>query len=77
MYIFTPEDLLQFVYNETSPEKTAAIKAALEHDWSLRHKLELIQTAQTKLETVEMSPRQEVVDRILNYAEKVAELHVH
>lgn len=78
MYNYTPEDLLQFTYNETSPEQTAAIRAALENDWSLREKLELIQAAQQKLDTLELSPRPEALDKILNHAEKViAELHAH
>ena len=29
MHNFTQEDLLQYLYNETSPAQTAAIKAAL------------------------------------------------
>lgn len=78
MYIYTTEDLLQFVYNETSPEKSAAIKAALEHDWSLREKMELIQKALSNLEALEMSPRTEAIDKILNYGEKtLSELHTH
>lgn len=75
MHNFTPEDLLQYVYKETSPIQTAQIKAALETDWSLREKFEVISSAKQRLETLKMSPRQEVIDNILNYAEKaVSEL---
>ncbi len=75
MYNFTPEDLLQYLYNETSPEQTAQIKAALETDWSLREKFEVITSAQSRLETLKMSPSQQTIDNILSYAEKaVAEL---
>lgn len=75
MHNFTPEDLLQYLYNETSPEQTAQIKAALETDWSLREKFELITSAQKRLETLKLSPSQQTIDNILNYAEKaVAEL---
>ena len=75
MHNFTPEDLLQYLYNETSPAQTAEIKAALENDWSLREKFEVITSAQNKLETLKMSPSQQTIDNILNYAEKaVSEL---
>jgi len=50
MHNFTPEDLLQYLYNETSPAQTAQIKAALETDWSLREKFEVITSAQKRLE---------------------------
>ena len=33
---FTSEDLLQYLYKETSVEKTVEIKTALETDWALR-----------------------------------------
>ncbi len=78
MHNFTPEDLLQYLYNETSPAKTAEIKAALESDWSLREKFEVITSAQKRLEALKMSPSQQTIDNILNYAEKaVAELTPH
>ena len=32
---FTQEDLVQYLYKETSEQKTAAIKVALETDWEL------------------------------------------
>jgi hypothetical protein len=78
MHNFTPEDLLQYLYNETSPAQTAAITAALETDWSLREKFEVITSAQSRLETLKMSPSQQTIDNILSYAEKaVAELTPH
>ena len=36
---FTPEDLVQYLYKETSVQKTAAINAALETDWNLQESL--------------------------------------
>ena len=78
MHNFTPEDLLQYLYNETSPEQTAQIKAALETDWSLREKFEVLNSAQKRLEALKMSPSQQTIDNILTYAEKaVAELTPH
>ena len=75
MHNFTPEDLIQYLYNETSLEQTAQIKAALETDWSLREKFEVITSAYSRLEALKMSPSQQTIDNILSYAEKaVAEL---
>ncbi len=73
MHSFTPEDLLQYLYKETSIEKTAAIKAAIESDWSLREKLEVISSGLKRLETIKLSPRKKTIDNILNYAEKAVE----
>lgn len=78
MHIFTTEDLLQYLYNETSPKKSAAIKAALETDWSLREAFELMVSGQKQLEYVDLSPREEVLKRILDYADKtISQLHPH
>ena len=70
MQKFTQEDLIQYLYNETSPLNTAEIKVALETDWSLREKFEVLSDAHKKLETLKMTPRQQTVDNILSYAEK-------
>lgn len=70
MHSFTSEDLIQYLYKETSPEMTAAIKAAIANDWSLREKVNTIAAAQDQLDTVLFSPRQKAIDQILSYAEK-------
>ena len=78
MGIFTTEVMIQYLYNETSPEMTLAIKAALESDWTLREKFEELQATKQELKPVVMSPRQQTIDFILNYAEKsVEEQTVH
>ena len=70
MHSFTSEELIQFIYNETSTQKTAAIKLALETDWSLRETYDEILTIHSSLEKITLSPRQQAVDKILEYAEK-------
>ncbi|WP_462220443.1 hypothetical protein [Ferruginibacter sp.] len=70
MHNFTQEDLLLYLYNETSQKQTVEIKAALETDWSFREKFEELTLAQKNLETLQMSPSQQTIDNILNYAEK-------
>ena len=67
---FTPEDLLQYLYKETSPEMTAAIEDALQKDWTLREKLAVLKTSKDRLDRITVAPRTEVVLNILNYAKE-------
>lgn len=68
MTLYTPEDLLQYLYKETSPQQTAAIELALKEDWALREKLAVIQSSVHDLNSVMESPRTEIILRVLNYA---------
>ncbi len=72
MQSFTPEDILLYLYKETSPEMTRAIEEALTKDWALREKLNVLQASMQRLENITESPRTEVVLNILNYARKTA-----
>lgn len=70
---FTPEDLLLYLYKETTPEQTAAIEEALKKDWTLREKLSVLKTSKQRLDKIKQSPRTEVVLNILNYAREKSE----
>jgi hypothetical protein len=73
MTLFTPEDLVMYLYHESTPEKTAAIEVALQNDWTLREKLEVLQKAVTTLDKATLvSPRTETVLNVLNYARETA-----
>ena len=75
---FTPEELIQYLYKETSPEKTAAIDAALQYDWSLREKLDVLRSSYNVLGSDLHSPRPEAVLKVLAYArETMAESVQH
>jgi hypothetical protein len=65
---FTPEDLLLFLYNETSDETSTAIEAALKKDWTLREKLAVLKASMQRLDKITVSPRTEVVLSVLNHA---------
>jgi hypothetical protein len=65
---FTPEDLLLYLYNETSTKKTAAIETALQNDWTLREKLNVLKASMERLDKITLSPRTEVVLNVLNHA---------
>ena len=69
---FTPEDLLLYLYIEASAEQAAAIETALEKDWTLREKLNVLKVSMQRLEKITASPRTEVVLNVLNYAREQA-----
>ena len=68
MYNYTPEDLLQYLYNETDSATTKAIEEALQNDWTLREKLSVLKASQQRLNTIVETPRTEAVLNILRYA---------
>jgi len=74
---FTPEDLLLYLYKETSAKQTAAIEAALKKDWTLREKLAVLKTSMQRLDKIAEVPRTEVVLKVLNYAREKAAEEVH
>ncbi len=68
MHNFTPEDLLLYLYKESSTEQATAIEEALNKDWTLREKLAVMKTAMQRLNSLTVSPRTEAVLNILKYA---------
>ena len=69
---YTTEELIQYVYRETSPEITQAIEKALENDWNLKEKLGALKESMNQLDTVITSPREQSVMAILNYARRTS-----
>jgi hypothetical protein len=72
MPLFTPEDLLLYLYKESSPDLTAAIESALKEDWMLREKLTVLQSSADELNKVTVAPRMEVILRVMNYARETS-----
>ena len=70
MAYFTPEDLLLYIFKETSAEQTMAIENALKQDWTLREKLAVLKTSLERLAGIMKSPRTRIVLNVLNYARK-------
>lgn len=66
--VFTPEDLLLYLYKETDAMTTKAIEKALEKDWTLKEKLFVLKSAMKGLNELKASPRTESVLNILHYA---------
>jgi hypothetical protein len=70
MHNYSPEDLILYLYKETSPDATAAIEKALQEDWTLREKLAVLKTSMQRLDSITISPRTEIILNVLRYAEK-------
>ena len=69
---YTTEELIQYMYRETSEEKTEAMEKAIEADWNLKEKLDALKESMQQLDTVVTSPREQSVMAILNYARSTA-----
>lgn len=72
----TQNDLVRYLYNETSDKKSELIQEALETDMSLRETFNALLLSKKNLEETNLSPRPEAVDKILQYAGK-NEKHLH
>ncbi len=68
MTLYTPEDLLQYLYKETSIQESIAIERAISEDWTLREKFEVLRASIDNLNSIIESPRVEVILQVLNYA---------
>lgn len=77
MINFTPEDLVLYLYKETSAEQTIAIEKALQADWTLREKIQVLKTSLERLDRLIEAPRTEVILNILKYAREKNTEEVH
>lgn len=70
MHNYTPEELLLYLYKDSSTELTAAIEEELKNNWSLREKLAVMKTAMERLNNLTVSPRTEAVLNVMRYAQE-------
>ena len=71
---FTTEDLLVYLYEEMEPAKACELETALQSDWALQQKFDVIKEAQYHLDEIPLaSPRSASIANILCYAET----HMH
>jgi len=71
---YTSEDLMQYLYHETSEEEKKAIEKALQTDWHLKEEFEALKATKQRLDTLLTSPRPQSIMAILNYAKTTAEI---
>lgn len=68
MHNYAPEDLIRYLYKETSADENAEIEESLEKDWTLREKSAVLKASFERLNTIIQSPRTQSVLNILKYA---------
>ncbi|MCE3281746.1 MAG: hypothetical protein K0Q66_483 [Chitinophagaceae bacterium] len=72
---FTPEELIQYLYGESSHQQAQAIESALQNDWILQQKFRVLRESQQQLDAVPLEkPRKQAVSAILRYARETAEV---
>jgi hypothetical protein len=75
MQNFTPEVLIQYLYNEASYEQTVAIEKALQYDWSLQEKVTVLRDSLNMLNSIPLrQPRRQSIAAIMDYARQTAEV---
>jgi len=67
---YSTEDLIQYLYHETTGEQTLAIKKAIDGNYELQEKLKELENSKQGLDSILESPREQSVLAILNYAKK-------
>jgi hypothetical protein len=70
----TTDELIQYLYQESSKDQSMAIEKALQTDWELKDELEILKSSMQSLDKMVKSPRSQSVDAILNYARSTVEV---
>lgn len=68
---FTQNDLIRFLYHETTEEENGEIKRALQYDPELTLQFEQLQSVTKNLEDVMMEPAVGSIQKILNYSKSI------
>lgn len=66
--IFTPDDLLRYLYEDTSAEESKEIEKALQNDSHLQKKYEQLRMDMELLDELVLTPSDKCIDHIMGYA---------
>lgn len=69
---YSTEDLIQYLYHETTEEQNVAIRKAIDSNYQLQKQLEALEDSKQGLDSILESPREQSVLAILDYAKKTA-----
>ena len=69
---FTPEQLIKYIYRETSVAETMAINEALSNNWELYELYEELKLSYQQLPKVKFNPSGSAIQNILAYSEQTA-----
>jgi hypothetical protein len=68
MSTITTEDLIQYLYKDTSHQKALQIEKAVAESWPLQEKMDVLLDSMKRLDAAIEAPRRKAVDFLLNYA---------
>ncbi len=68
MYTYTENDLIQFIYKETSMEESQRIAEAIQRDAELQEKFLELRDSSRKLPKVSFAPSKDSIRNILDYS---------
>ena len=69
---FTPEQLVQYIYRETSAATTMAINESLREDWELQEEYRAMRRSFRELPKVTFQPSVATLQNILSYSSLTA-----
>lgn len=65
---YTTNDLIRFIYKETSAKESIQIAEQISENWSLKEEYEMLRDAYRQLPKVTFSPKKETLSNILGYS---------
>lgn len=71
---YSIEELILFIYGETTEAQTQDISKEIQSDWILREKYQALKETMKGLNSVVRSPRQQTINAILEYAKSTTEV---
>ena len=74
---FTKNQLIKYLYKETSATETLAINDAINEDWKLYEQYEVLQYAKQQLPKAVFRPSISSIQRILNHSANTAVERTH
>lgn len=70
----TTDELIKYLYKESTAEESADISNALREDWNLRDEYYSLKESMQHLDSIIEKPRRESVNAILEYARSTSEV---
>lgn len=74
---FTPNDLIRFIYRETSPQEDFSIKQWIIEDAAASHMFQKLAETSSALDMEEMEPSESSVNIILDFSKETAHEESH
>ena len=66
----THDNLIRYIYQETTAEESSLIEEALASDYELKELYDSLLESKAELDKVRLHPRQEVVNKIMDYSSR-------